>query len=278
MKDSTVIGAGIILYRPTLKRSRPVEIALVRSKKNGTWGFPKGKRNKLTERLEYGARRELKEETGLCCTTLFELGTTFYTTTKGKSKAVKYWLGESAGPAPFTFEDSATHFQKHTHTVVEQPSNSEIDQVRWCTPREVISTLSAVHDILFFKKVIAANYCFKSSHPTTVSNPTTNFISTSPRNSHLDTYYWAEASSTNKKLKHCRIVTKKLNKLKKLDVNITLYLVFRDWGLNHKQAKILSKLKINPHIFFSLVKLGEAAEINITTVVKDIIIRNQNSP
>ena len=91
------------------------------------WSLPKGKAD-AGERSEDTALREVREETGLRCRLGPEVGRTRYRDSRGRRKEVRYWLMDP--------EDDDVAFVP----------NAEVDEIRWCSPREAGKLLSYDHD------------------------------------------------------------------------------------------------------------------------------------
>jgi 8-oxo-dGTP diphosphatase len=123
-RDEVVRAAGGIVRTGDTSDLR---ILLVHRPRYDDWSLPKGKADP-GERSEDTALREVEEETGLRCRLGREVGRTRYRDSKGRKKEVRYWLMEPKGDAhPFT-------------------PNDEVDEIRWCSPREAGKLLSYDHD------------------------------------------------------------------------------------------------------------------------------------
>jgi 8-oxo-dGTP diphosphatase len=115
-----------------------LEIAVVHRPRHDDWSLPKGKLDP-GESWEEAALREVEEETGLACRLARPLGETRYRDAKGRPKVVRYWLmaladGEDGGA--FT-------------------PNTEVDELRWCTPEEAADLLSYDHDRTLVRRIAA---------------------------------------------------------------------------------------------------------------------------
>jgi 8-oxo-dGTP diphosphatase len=104
-----------------------LRILLVHRPRYNDWSLPKGKAEGA-ERAEETALREVEEETGLQCALGREVGRTQYRDSRGRDKEVRYWLMEpdqhGAGFTP----------------------NDEVDEIRWCSPRDAVKLLTYDHD------------------------------------------------------------------------------------------------------------------------------------
>jgi 8-oxo-dGTP diphosphatase len=100
-------------------------IAAVHRPKYDDWSLPKGKLEP-GEAWEEGALREVREETGLRCRLVHDLGSVQYTDPQGRPKTVRYWRME---PVDGDFAPS-----------------DEVDELRWLTPAEAGEQLSYSHD------------------------------------------------------------------------------------------------------------------------------------
>ena len=92
------------------------------------WSFPKGKRDG-NETDEETALREVEEETGLRCRLGRALGEVRYRDARGRDKSVRYWLMDLSDP----------------DETINVP-NREVDELRWCDPREAARLLTYDHD------------------------------------------------------------------------------------------------------------------------------------
>jgi 8-oxo-dGTP diphosphatase len=100
------------------------EVLVVHRPRYDDWSLPKGKLGD-GESWEDAALREVAEETGLVCTIIEPLGSTFYES-RGDEKEVRWFrmdpTGEVAG------------------------SDDEVDELRWCTPLDARVLLSYDRD------------------------------------------------------------------------------------------------------------------------------------
>jgi len=119
----TVTASGGVVFRPG---EDGTEILLVHRPRYDDWSLPKGK-DDPGETADHAAIREVAEETGLTCLILSELGQVGYTTSSGIEKAVTYFLMRPVGLIPWV-------------------PNDEVDEVRWLSVPEALSTLSYEHD------------------------------------------------------------------------------------------------------------------------------------
>jgi 8-oxo-dGTP diphosphatase len=99
-------------------------VLLVHRPEYDDWTFPKGKLDP-GESWEDAARREVEEETGLDCEPGKEVGRSFYTDSRGRSKEVRYYRMKPGG---------------------EAEARNEIDEVRWVSLEDAPSVLSYARD------------------------------------------------------------------------------------------------------------------------------------
>ncbi|MEU8525692.1 MULTISPECIES: NUDIX hydrolase [Streptomyces] len=118
-----ILAAGCVLWRPALAGGG-IEIALVFRPKWSDWSHPKGKL-KRGEKAEDGARREVREETGMTCDLGIELPTVHYAV-EGRPKEVRYWAAEVAGGS---FEP-----------------NREVSRLLWLSPEAARARLTQQRD------------------------------------------------------------------------------------------------------------------------------------
>ncbi|MFJ4851201.1 NUDIX hydrolase [Streptomyces sp. NPDC088733] len=109
--DTPILAAGAVLWRRS-PVDGGLEIALVHRPKYDDWSLPKGKL-KRGETAVDGARREVKEETGLDCVLGVPLPSSMYAV-DGRPKVVRYWAAE-AGAGAFV-------------------PNREVDRMIWLPP------------------------------------------------------------------------------------------------------------------------------------------------
>jgi 8-oxo-dGTP pyrophosphatase MutT (NUDIX family) len=110
MSDAEVVRAagGVVLRGVDGKED---EVLVVYRSRYGDWTLPKGKREG-DESDEACALREVREETGLDCELLDELGSTEYLDSQGRRKHVRWWAMQAvSGEA--------------------RPAPPEVDEVRW---------------------------------------------------------------------------------------------------------------------------------------------------
>ena len=86
-------AAGGLVIR---ERENEVEVLVVHRPRYDDWTFPKGKAEP-GESDEDCAVREVREETGLECDLVRELGSTSYDDARGRAKRVRYWLMRPVG-------------------------------------------------------------------------------------------------------------------------------------------------------------------------------------
>jgi len=129
--EPVVRAAGGLLRRTNRRgvRRRP-ELAVVHRPRYDDWSFPKGKRESGDGDEAATAVREVQEETGFRCRLGRPVGSTRYRDARGRDKVVRYWL--------MTLDDAETG----DDFVV----NREVDELRWCTPKEASRLLTYDHD------------------------------------------------------------------------------------------------------------------------------------
>ncbi len=103
------------------------------------WTFPKGKRDG-DETDEDTALREVEEETGFRCRLDADLGTVGYRDARGRDKVVRYWVMVLLDPSDAMGAD-------------EFVPNSEVDQLRWCTPADAATLLTYEHDLILLERL-----------------------------------------------------------------------------------------------------------------------------
>ncbi len=101
------------------------EVLVVHRPHRQDWSLPKGK-VEHGETLIAAAHREILEETGYVCELAEPVATVRYRDSLARSKAVVYFGG--------TVLDG------------EFVPNDEVDEVRWCTPRQAVTILTYPHD------------------------------------------------------------------------------------------------------------------------------------
>jgi 8-oxo-dGTP diphosphatase len=99
-------------------------VLLVHRPQYDDWTFPKGKLDP-GESWKDAARREVEEETGLDCEPGEEVGRSFYTDSRDRSKEVRYYRMEPSG---------------------EPEARNEIDEVRWVALEQADALLSYHRD------------------------------------------------------------------------------------------------------------------------------------
>ena len=97
--DVVVEAAGGVVWREC--RSQVVEVLLIHRPHRQDWSLPKGKRRPRESALEC-ALREVREETGLRCTTGHELPESVVPLyLKGRPSGTRYWsMQERGGSVP----------------------------------------------------------------------------------------------------------------------------------------------------------------------------------
>src|SRR5262249_7372784 len=118
--------AGGVVWRRASHGKRAARILLVHPPRHDDWSLPKGEAEP-GEKAEDTALREGMEETGLRCRGGAEAGHTPSRDNGGRRKEVRYFLMEPLGEGEF------------------EP-NSEVDELRWCSPRDARRILSYDHD------------------------------------------------------------------------------------------------------------------------------------
>lgn len=122
-KSGAIKAAGGLVTRTGADGT--VQVLLVHRPRYDDWSFPKGKLDP-GERWREAALREVREETGYRCRLQRKLSPIRYLDRKGRRKKVRYWL--------MTVE----------HGVFE--ANEEVDEIRWCTPKEARRLLTYERD------------------------------------------------------------------------------------------------------------------------------------
>jgi 8-oxo-dGTP pyrophosphatase MutT (NUDIX family) len=111
---------------------RDGRVLLVHRPKYDDWTFPKGKAEDGEPDLDC-AVREVREETGLRCTTERELPATEYVDAQGRPKRVRWWLMQ---PVEGEFTPTA-----------------EVDEIRWEHPTSAASLLSYERDLALLQEL-----------------------------------------------------------------------------------------------------------------------------
>ncbi|MBA3243696.1 MAG: NUDIX hydrolase [Actinobacteria bacterium] len=124
-RQKVVRAAGGLVVRPGPEVSGS-EVLLVHRPKYDDWTLPKGKANP-GEPDEACALREVEEETGRRCVPGAELATTRYTDSRGRPKAVRYWL--------MSVESG------------EFVPNREVDEIAWLDVEAAAERLSYERDL-----------------------------------------------------------------------------------------------------------------------------------
>jgi 8-oxo-dGTP diphosphatase len=110
--------------------------ALVHRPRYDDWSLPKGKLDR-GESWEDAAVREVEEEIGLRCALGDELAPIGYVDHKGRAKAVRYWLMETAQEPDFV-------------------ANDEVDELRWMRGEKALGKLSYHRDRGVLEEAIRA--------------------------------------------------------------------------------------------------------------------------
>jgi 8-oxo-dGTP diphosphatase len=130
MSGLLVEAAGGIVWR---EDHGEFQVLLVHRPRYDDWSLPKGKADP-GETPEQTALREVEEETGLACTLAAPAGEVRYADHKGRPKIVRYWHMDPEPPGnPFA-------------------PNDEVDELRWCTPRDAVNLLTYDHDRKLLRK------------------------------------------------------------------------------------------------------------------------------
>ncbi len=101
----TCLASGIILYRRATT-AEPLRVLLLRNRRTGQWGFPKGRRDPEDSHEVVTALREATEETGytgLLLDPRFRREIEYVVRSRGESpydKRVVYFLAEAPGAEP----------------------------------------------------------------------------------------------------------------------------------------------------------------------------------
>ena len=110
---SAFVGLSAVAVAWRYDRTGGLEVALVKRRRRGDWGFPKG--SPLPgEPLDDAARRELFEETGITSRHSAPLANLIYAARSGRTKLASYWLVRG-GPGVFQ-------------------ANREISKLSWLAP------------------------------------------------------------------------------------------------------------------------------------------------
>jgi 8-oxo-dGTP diphosphatase len=130
MSSLLVEAAGGIVWR---EQHGEAQVLLVHRPRYDDWSLPKGKADP-GETPEQTALREVEEETGLSCTLAEPAGQVRYADHKGRPKIVRYWhMDPESAEHPFS-------------------PNEEVDELRWCTPRDAAKLLTYDHDRKLLRK------------------------------------------------------------------------------------------------------------------------------
>jgi len=122
MKPRRIVASGGVVFRAV---NDHFEVALISRGKR--WFLPRGL-VEPGETIEMAALREVREETGLDCEIVKELGKFSYSFTRGKRyfKTIYFFLLKYSSGSPLNHD-------------------SEVDRVKWFTVTEA-------HQVLFYKK------------------------------------------------------------------------------------------------------------------------------
>jgi 8-oxo-dGTP diphosphatase len=128
--EPQVRAAGGVLVR---SGDGGLEVAVIHRPKYADWTLPKGKLDD-GESFEQAAMREVEEETGMRAKLGPELSSVSYRDRKGRSKVVRYWLMRALEG--------------------EFRPGSEVDEVRWLSPKDAEALLSYEHDAELVREAI----------------------------------------------------------------------------------------------------------------------------
>ena len=117
------------------RRGDETRVVVVHRPRYDDWSFPKGK-VEPGEAPELTARREVEEETGLCCTVGAPLGELRYRTDTGALKVVGYWAMQ-------------------VESRRERPADDEVDDVAWWTTAEAAQQLTHDQDRELLARFVA---------------------------------------------------------------------------------------------------------------------------
>jgi 8-oxo-dGTP pyrophosphatase MutT (NUDIX family) len=134
LRRPEVRAAGGVLRRVT-KNGEP-QVAVVHRPRHRDWSLPKGKLDP-GESWRDAAVREVEEETGFRVRPRRRIGRTRYRDAKGRNKLVRYWAMDLADG------ENGKGFEP----------NREVDELRWCSPREAAELLTYEHDRVLVGKV-----------------------------------------------------------------------------------------------------------------------------
>lgn len=118
---ATLAAGGVVWQDPASR----VEVVLVHRPRHGDWSLPKGS-VLAGETPEQGARREVEEETGLCCTLGPEMAPVRYRDRRGRQKVVRFW--------------------SMTPVALGAREGDEVDQVRWLPLVDAIALVGKARD------------------------------------------------------------------------------------------------------------------------------------
>ena len=114
------------------------EVVLVHRPRYDDWSLPKGKLDP-GESWEQAALREVLEEVGLRCRLGDELPPVAYRDSKGREKAVRYWLMQAD-------ERSGDEASGRGRWAARFTPNDEVDEMRWLDFEAAIGLLSYPRD------------------------------------------------------------------------------------------------------------------------------------
>jgi len=126
-----VWAAGGIISRES---KHGPKVLLVHRPRYDDWSFPKGKLEP-GESLKAAARREVREETGFKCRLRSRLPEILYRDSKNRVKCVVYWL--------MSIESGSFEV------------NSEVDEIRWLTPKRALKLLDYERDVDLLRTAVA---------------------------------------------------------------------------------------------------------------------------
>ncbi len=132
---STFLGLSAVAVPWRYDRTGGFEVVLVKRRRRGDWGFPKGSPIP-GEPLDAAAERELLEETGIGARHTAPLANLIYMARSGRTKLASYWLVR-AGSGSF------------------QP-NREICKLSWLAPAQACEALTHERERIVLRLAVDA--------------------------------------------------------------------------------------------------------------------------